>query len=39
MKTQKFTMKQILIIITFTVLLFCLVLNFSSVWKGIGTFF
>lgn len=39
MKTQKFTMKQILIIITFTILLFCLVLNFSSVWKGIGTFF
>ena len=39
MKTQKLSMKQILFIITFTVLLFCLVLNFSSVWKGIGTFF
>ena len=39
MKSQKFSMKQILFIITFTVLLFCVVLNFSSVWKGIGTFF
>ena len=39
MKTQRLTLKQILFIITFTVLLFCLILNFSSVWKGIGKFF
>ena len=39
MKTQKLSLKQILIIITFTVLLFCLVLNLSTVWKGIGKFF
>lgn len=39
MKTQKLSFKQILALITFTVLLFCLVLNLSSVWKGIGKFF
>ena len=39
MKTQKLSFKQILTLITFTVLLFCLMLNLSSVWKGIGKFF
>ena len=39
LKTQKLSLKQILIIITFTVLLFCLVLNLSAVWKGVGKFF
>ena len=39
MKTQKLSFKQILALITFTVLLFCLMLNLSSVWKGIGKFF
>ena len=38
MKPHRFTLKTILIIITFTVLLFCLMLNLSTVWEALGNF-
>jgi len=39
MKQSRFSLKVIFAIITFTVLLFCLMLNLSSVWKAVQDVF
>lgn len=39
MNARRFDLKTILLIIAFTILLFCIVLNFSTVWKTIWHIF